>query len=86
MRVTDAEEEEVFKEANGGFGQMNAYWVVYVNDEIADELSRINLNTYKPSEVPVLDRLHPYAARLSGYLNMYIEEDNLKFKDEIIDW
>lgn len=35
IRITDITEEEVFKEANGGFGQMTAYWLVYINDEMA---------------------------------------------------
>jgi hypothetical protein len=38
IRVTDATDEDVFKEANGGHGFMTAYWVVYINQEIASEL------------------------------------------------
>jgi precorrin-6x reductase len=84
--VTDAEEEEVFNESNGGHGNMNAYWTVYVDEDTADDMSKVNLNTYKTNEVSVLDTTHPYSARLSGPLNMLVEEDNLKFREEIIDW
>lgn len=35
IRVTDISEDDVFKEANGGYGHMTAYWLVYVNGEIA---------------------------------------------------
>lgn len=35
IRVTEQTEEDVFKEANGGFGHMTAYWLVYVNDRQA---------------------------------------------------
>ena len=34
IRVTDATEEEVFKESNAGYSYMTAYWVVYINDEL----------------------------------------------------
>lgn len=34
IRVTEVTEEDVFKESNGGFGNMTAYWVVYVNGDI----------------------------------------------------
>jgi ubiquitin carboxyl-terminal hydrolase 25/28 len=34
IRVTDATEEDVIKESNGGHGQMTAYWVVYINEEL----------------------------------------------------
>ncbi len=47
MRVTDATEEDVFKESNGGHGHMNAYWVVYVNNEIAKEMEEASLNTFQ---------------------------------------
>ena len=50
MKITDATEEEVFKESNGGNGHMNAYWVVYVNDDIAQEIAETTLHTYKTSE------------------------------------
>ena len=38
IRVVDATEEDVFKEANGGYSFMTAYWAVYINDEIAQEV------------------------------------------------
>jgi len=80
------EEEEVFRESNGGHGNMNAYWVVYVNEETAAEMQNVNLNTYRPSETPILEKAHPYIARLSGPLNMLVDDENLKFKEEITDW
>lgn len=35
IRVTDATEEDVFKESNGGYSFMTAFWVTYINDELA---------------------------------------------------
>ena len=65
---------------------MNAYWVVYVNDDVAEELACININTYSVNESNAVDRDHVYSQRLSGALNMLVEEDNKKFKDEISDY
>lgn len=51
VRVTEVTEEDVFTEANGGNGQMTAYWVVYVNQELAQEISGIDLYKYSvPNE------------------------------------
>jgi hypothetical protein len=87
MKITDATEEEVFKESNGGHAHMNAYWVVYVNDEIANEIAQTTLHTYKTSEGQGFDNQnHPYGSRLSGQLNLLIDDDNLKFKEEISEW
>jgi ubiquitin carboxyl-terminal hydrolase 25 len=49
IRVSDLTEEEVFKEANGGHGHMTAYWVVYVNEEVAKQMSKSDIYSYKPS-------------------------------------
>ena len=34
IRVTEATEEDVFRESNGGHGWMTAYWVVYINQDL----------------------------------------------------
>lgn len=88
MKITDATEEEVFKESNGGNGHMNAYWVVYVNNDIANEIAQSSLHTYKTGEgqASEANSNHPYGQRLSGQLNLLIEDDNIKFREEIIDW
>lgn len=36
IRIADISEEDVFKEANGGHSWMTAYWLVYVNQQIAE--------------------------------------------------
>lgn len=38
IRVTEVSEEEVFKESEGGHSWQTAYWVVYVQESIAQVL------------------------------------------------
>ena len=38
IRVTDIEEEEVFKQAKGGSGFKTAYWTVYIDEETLNRL------------------------------------------------
>jgi ubiquitin carboxyl-terminal hydrolase 25 len=54
MRVVEVSEEDVFNESNGGNGLMNAYWVVYVNNDIANEMAALNLHTYRSIEGQVI--------------------------------
>lgn len=78
-------EEDVFKESNGGHGWMAAYWVVYVNEEIEQKLKDCNINRYKYSEGMVIDHSHPYSSKIPGEINMKIEDENKKLRDEITD-
>ena len=50
IRVTDVTEEEVFKSAEGGDSWATAYWVVYVQDDIAKTLDKSNINHYQVPE------------------------------------
>jgi ubiquitin carboxyl-terminal hydrolase 25/28 len=49
-RVTEVSEDDVFRESNGGHSWMTAYWVIYVSDQMADEMSKINIYEYNPIE------------------------------------
>jgi len=50
IHVTDVTEETVFKESNGGEGNMSAYWVVYIDDKQRQKLEKVNLNSYCAQE------------------------------------
>ena len=43
-------EEEVFKSSQGGDSWETAYWVVYVQDSLAKDLDKSNINYYKVPE------------------------------------
>ena len=49
IRITDIEEEEVFKQANGGSGQKTAYWVVYINEETLGQLAKTDIYKFQSS-------------------------------------
>ena len=50
IRVTEVTEEEVFKSSQGGDSWETAYWVVYVQDSLAKDLDKSNINYYKVPE------------------------------------
>lgn len=75
-------EEEVFRESNGGHGNMTAFWVVYVNGDIGQETKLNDLNTYKQGE-PIADQTHAYSKFFSGEIRMLVDDDNKKFGDEM---
>lgn len=64
---------------------MTAYWVVYVNEEIEKKLQNIDINSYKYSDMTIIDRTHPYASKIPGEINMKIEDENKKLGNEIAD-
>jgi hypothetical protein len=61
IRITEVTEEEVFTFSNGGHGHATGYWIVYVNDEIQYELSKLNINSYKHIPEGKVDTSHIYA-------------------------
>lgn len=80
IRVTDATEEDVFKESNGGYAYMTAYWVTYINDELARDLDKINLYSYNRESSHQVDQSHIYATKIPGEINLKVFEDNQKLK------
>lgn len=57
IRVGEVTEEVVFKESNGGHQWMTGYWVVYVNDEIANQSAGHNLSVYVPPEKSIISEI-----------------------------
>ena len=63
IRVTEVSEEEVFKEGNGGENSnKNAYWVVYINNDIKKQLEQNDVFRYK--SMAGADQEHLYQKRL----------------------
>jgi hypothetical protein len=65
----------VFKEANGGHSWMTAYWVIYVSDKLADEMSKINLYDYSSIEArgdPQILSNHYYSDFINGPIRMHV--------------
>jgi len=79
-------EEEVFKESNGGHGHQTAYWVVYVNEELANENTQHNLFSYNPNDGQNIDQNHVYAGIIPGPINLQVTEDNVKLQQEILEY
>lgn len=76
--VTEVSEEEVFKAANGSKStKESAYWVVYLNQQIADMLSNNKCFGYevlKPTSVNL------YASYIPEALKVEITHSNKKFE------
>ena len=62
---------------------MTATWTVYVNQELENELSNIDINVYKQSGI---SQGHVYASLLPGLMNVLVDDDNIKLKNEINEW
>lgn len=78
IRVADVSEEEVLKESNGGHGWMTAFFVIYINPQIARELDNFDIYHYAPSEQRGEDYINPqfYANMIPGVINMQIDDEN----------
>jgi ubiquitin carboxyl-terminal hydrolase 25/28 len=50
IKISEVTEEEVFAQCVGGHGNMTAYWLVYVNEEVRDQLATTNVFTFDASE------------------------------------
>ena len=88
IRVSEYNEEDVFKEAEGGHSWMTAYWLVYVQESIAKELESVNINQYKVPENPsVLGDFskHCYGKKVPGDVNLIIEKENAALAKDIDD-
>ena len=88
-RVTEVTEEDVFKESNGGHSWMTAYWVVYVNDELAKQIQKIDLYQYKPVEKRdkgVLQIHDAYSEIIPAQIRMLVSDDNVKLANEMTDY
>ena len=83
-------EEDVFKESNGGHSWMTAYWVVYVNDELAKEMQSIDIYQYQPTEKradPGKTSHHDrYAEIIPGDIRMLVLDENTKLANEISEY
>jgi hypothetical protein len=87
--VTEVTEEDVFKESNGGHSWMTAYWVVYVNDELAKQIEKIDLYQYKPIEKRdsgILNYHERYFETIPGPIRMLVSDENVKLANEITDY
>ncbi len=88
-RVTEVSEEDVFKESNGGHSWMTAYWVFYVDENLAQEMS--NLDIYKfaqasqRGDVDILNE-HYYTEMIPGETRMKVLEENKKIASDVEDW
>jgi hypothetical protein len=74
-KIDFIDEDEVFKQANGGFGAMTAFWVFYLSPEEVEcarnvDLYNIELNTL-------------YSGLVDKKLKQEVSEANEKFYDEI---
>lgn len=88
IRVTDVEEEDVFKESEGGHSWQTAQWLVYVEDSIAQVQEKSNMTFYKVPENPF--KLQDFKEHLYGNLvpteiNFLIEKENAALAKEIED-
>jgi ubiquitin carboxyl-terminal hydrolase 25 len=85
-RVTDVTEEEVFQQSNGGHSWMTAYWVVYVNQEVANEIEKIDLHQYQPMEKREQGKISHhdvYSDIIPGPVRMLVSDENAKLFKEI---
>jgi ubiquitin carboxyl-terminal hydrolase 25/28 len=73
IRVTEVDEQEVFRVATGGFGYNSAYCLVYVDDAIQQSLQN-----------PAL--LMSYASTFPDHIQRELEESNAKLTRELVDW
>lgn len=82
-------EEDVFKESNGGHSWMTAYWVVYVNDELAKHMQKIDLYQYQSIEKREAGKLsnhNAYYEIIPAQIRMLVSDENIKQVNEIVDY
>ena len=84
IHVADENEENVFKEAVGGNGNVSAYCLVYLSDHIIqDELnSKVNAMEIQDNKIIEIERKH-YLDILPMDLVAEVEADNIVFHEEI---
>jgi len=61
---------------------MTAYWVVYVNEEVAKQMEKADIYQYKQSEF--IDKSHIYSSHIPGAINLLVDDDNNKLREEIL--
>jgi len=68
---------------------MTAYWVIYVSQELANEMSKINLYEYSSTEkrgdLSVLTP-HDYSELIPGPIRMHVSDENAKLANEVEEW
>jgi len=52
IKITEIEDEEVMKQAEGGHSWLTAQWLVYVEESISSILDNNNITYYKVPENP----------------------------------
>ncbi len=65
------------------------YWVVYVNDELAKQIQKIDLYQYKPVEKRdkgVLQIHDAYSEIIPAQIRMLVSDDNVKLANEMTDY
>jgi ubiquitin carboxyl-terminal hydrolase 25/28 len=73
IRVTEVDEQEVFKVAEGGFGSNSAYCLVYVDKKTHGSLDNASL-------------LESYAQIFPDAVRRDLEDDNARLSRELVDW
>lgn len=88
IRVTEVSEEDVLKESEGGHSWQTAYWLVYVEDQMAKVLDKNDINHYKVPQNPfALEDFsnHLYGKIVPEVINDVILKDNSQLAKEIDD-
>lgn len=68
---------------------MTAYWVIYVSQELANEIAKINLYEYQSIEKrgdPSILTPHDYLELIPGPIRMYVSDENAKLANEVEEW
>lgn len=70
---------------------MTAYWAVYINQELIDQISKIDLYHYLVPSARLIDgnsqiNEHFYSDFIPGEIRMAISDENQKLANEIQDW
>ena len=76
-KVKIVEEEQVFKDADGGDSVKAAYYLIYISQEELDSKMSVDENCYEPDELN-FEESHPYGKQAKPEVINKILEDNRK--------
>ena len=54
------------------------YWVCYIKEDLKNQLSQININSYDKNLNQNPNNEHIYGSKITGMVNMRVVEDNQK--------
>ena len=86
IQVTEVSEEEVFKKSNGGCQENTAYYVVYLDKQLSEEVSKADLYSYSLEKNLVPDPSHIYQRVIPGAVNMLVAKSNEQQMQALEDW